>query len=292
MYKENTTARHSRLGTGILCGVQPRTHLLGTSSRASRRHNNNKQFLPPNRKTNMALTTLPVEILFEIGDHSNLNSLAALCLVNHRFRNAFEQCLYRRGAKMSDILDDGTTNNFNPSVWAIDNNRISVMQKLLEHGLNGNLRIGNKTLLQISISSAIHNANDEYSRDTTITKLLLENGAEPDAQDCSGYTSLHFAVRFGWHYKQGLSETWIKMLLEHGASVDAKNMWTKTPLHLAVILGNLEAARMLLDSGADINIPDNEGRTALGIARRDKKSVEMENMLRDYGARLEETELI
>jgi ankyrin repeat protein len=238
----------------------------------------------------MALTTLPIEILLEIADHSSLKSLAALCLVNHRFNDAFEPCLYRRGAKMSEV-EDANRNNYNPGVWAIDNNRISVMRKFLAHGLRGNVRVGNKTLLQMSISSAIHHAEGEDSRDTTITKLLLENGAEPDAQDCSGYTSLHFAVRFGWYYKQGLSETWIKMLLEHGVSVDTANIWRKTPLHLAVFLGNLGAVRMLLDAGADINIVDNEGRTALGIAKRDKKGAEAEKMLRDYGAQLEGIEL-
>ena len=49
--------------------------------------------------------------------------------------------------------------------------------------------------------------------------------------------------------------------------MDARNRDGKTPLHVAALTGHSEAARFLLEHGADVNARDAEGRTPLYWAR-------------------------
>ena len=54
-------------------------------------------------------------------------------------------------------------------------------------------------------------------------KLLLEQGAEVDAKDSSGWTPLSWAAEKG-------REAVVKLLLEQGAEADAKDTYGQTPL--------------------------------------------------------------
>jgi ankyrin repeat protein len=62
----------------------------------------------------------------------------------------------------------------------------------------------------------------------------------------------------------------IKALAEAGADLDVRTAeeGDKTPLMLAVHQGRLPVLRALLESGADVNLMDGEGRTVLDQARR------------------------
>mmetsp|Transcript_1903 Transcript_1903/g.5579 ORF Transcript_1903/g.5579 Transcript_1903/m.5579 type:complete len:92 (-) Transcript_1903:197-472(-) len=57
------------------------------------------------------------------------------------------------------------------------------------------------------------------------------------------------------------------MLLERGANVDAQNLGGMTPLWGAAQDGHLEVARLLLGHNADVNAADSEGRTPLWVAQ-------------------------
>ena len=56
------------------------------------------------------------------------------------------------------------------------------------------------------------------------------------------------------------------MMMNAGVSPDEKDYHDYTPLHYAVILGWLNACKILLDAGADINAPTAAGKTALMLA--------------------------
>jgi hypothetical protein len=62
----------------------------------------------------------------------------------------------------------------------------------------------------------------------------------------------------------------VERLTREGASINAMDRSGQTALHLAVAEGlkhrNLDAARILLQAGADREVRDNEGRTAQDIA--------------------------
>lgn len=57
------------------------------------------------------------------------------------------------------------------------------------------------------------------------------------------------------------------MLLEKGANINAQNSQGSTPLHWVSGAGSVPMVKFLLDAGANINIVDNSGRTAVDRAR-------------------------
>lgn len=75
---------------------------------------------------------------------------------------------------------------------------------------------------------------------TTRTRLMLRNGANPDA--CDGLP-LSLAV-------SRQDKAMMKLLFDHGASANAAN---ETPLRVAVREGKIEMAQELIEHGANFN---------------------------------------
>ena len=66
------------------------------------------------------------------------------------------------------------------------------------------------------------------AHDASLTRLLLEHGADPNVPDNSGGMPLHFAASSG-------SRRVVKLLLAHGAKINAKDAGGKTPLDVATV---------------------------------------------------------
>ncbi len=60
----------------------------------------------------------------------------------------------------------------------------------------------------------------------------------------------------------------IKSLLEQGVNVNEGGFFTIPPLLRAALYGKLEAFQTLIDCGADKDIRDKQGRTALELAKK------------------------
>ena len=87
--------------------------------------------------------------------------------------------------------------------------------------------------------------------------LLLENGADVNAQNLNGYTPLMASSHAG-HNRI------VNLLLQHGATLNLTTNEGMTALHFAVSHSeNPETAALLLDAGADINARKNSGYTPL-----------------------------
>ncbi|KAF2232592.1 ankyrin, partial [Viridothelium virens] len=89
--------------------------------------------------------------------------------------------------------------------------------------------------------------------DISNVDLLLQYGAEIEAQDCRGETALHYACML-------YQEEMVKSLLRHGANPDVRNIGHWTPLHYACS-SHVNIVRALLKSNADVNIRDCNGYT-------------------------------
>ena len=101
---------------------------------------------------------------------------------------------------------------------------------------------------------------------TTIARILLEHGAEPNVKNNDGKTLLHVLLGSDWGYDdEDGAQRIAQLLLEHGVSVDAQDEDHKTPLHLAVKCGTPELTQTLLEHGADPNMKDKEGKTPLDL---------------------------
>jgi len=90
-----------------------------------------------------------------------------------------------------------------------------------------------------------------------LVKTLVQ---EKKAQiDHIGWTPLHYACSRG-HFEVA------QFLLANGAIVDSMSPGNTTPLMMAVQSGNEQLVKLLLDKGADIQIRNTNGLTAIDIA--------------------------
>ncbi len=111
--------------------------------------------------------------------------------------------------------------------------------------------------------------------DFAVVQSLLEAGANPNVRDRS-QSLLHLAIQ---HSRVDIRE----LLLAHGANINMQsNMGWGTPLIEAVVAGNTLAVMTLLAHGADPNLVNGDGRSALLLAReRDQRQII--HLLRKYG---------
>ncbi len=144
--------------------------------------------------------------------------------------------------------------------------------------------------------------------DVAEVRHLLTNGADPNARDSKGENALMEAVRrtgpartkplTSWgrdsarQDKDGVESARIpvsdglavaKMLLESGAEVNAKKKSGKTALMMAVDQGALDMAKLLLDKAADPNVQANDGRTPLMSAASHGRADMIELLLQHRG---------
>ncbi len=95
---------------------------------------------------------------------------------------------------------------------------------------------------------------------TEIAKLLIQSGIPINKPTASGSTYLNDAAL------KGRKEV-VRLLLDHGADVNARDEKGGAPLHDAALGGDPEVIRMLLDRGARIDSRDRDSQaTALMVA--------------------------
>ena len=133
-----------------------------------------------------------------------------------------------------------------------------------------------------SQQSAYLIATSEVGDDPRLLDLTLGAGADVDAKDGYNGTGMIRAAERGY-------PRIVARLLETDIDVDHVNRLGWTALLEAVILGeggrpHVRTVRLLVDAGADPNIPDESGTTALAHARR--RGLEaIERILLKAGAR-------
>jgi ankyrin repeat protein len=95
----------------------------------------------------------------------------------------------------------------------------------------------------------------EY-RKHKISELLLDYGADVDAEDEHGRTPLSWAA-------QNDSPKIVRALLENGAKIDSRDSCGRTPLSWAAEAGNPDVVDLLLSEGADRGLRDRDGLSPL-----------------------------
>jgi len=108
--------------------------------------------------------------------------------------------------------------------------------------------------------SELHNA--VIAKDLARVRSLLESGADPSARDGSGWTPLHFSAQ---DYSLEIAE----LLLDFGANIDAQNSQGQSPLYTAVFnsRGRGDLIKLLRKRGANPEQRNLYGKTPIGLAK-------------------------
>ena len=147
-----------------------------------------------------------------------------------------------------------------------DMDHLGFIEKLLKHGANVNARAIDSTetrtiftMQWLNEDGATPFVRAAQSGDVTLMRLLLAHGADPKIRTTNDVTALAVAAGIGW--VEGVTYEWSEK-------------------------DNLEAVKMCLDLGIDVNTRDGDGRTALhGAAHKGRNAVVQ--LLVDHGARLD-----
>lgn len=96
-----------------------------------------------------------------------------------------------------------------------------------------------------------------------VMSLLLHSGADPNSKNIAGWTPLHY---FSFRKDGNPKVAW--RFLQKGADVDSCGRDGLSPLHCAAMCDNQMMTKLLIESGANVEIQDNFKKTALHWAAR------------------------
>jgi ankyrin repeat protein len=226
-------------------------------------------------------------------------------------------------------INQTTFYGWSPLLTATQNRHYKLAAWMLDHGANPNLaNKGGWRPLYLATDNRNIESGDYPVRKPDMDhfdfiKLLVDKGADVNARicgaqstekECKGDTTetrTNFTMQ--WLYEDGATPflraaqsgdvLLMKYLLAHGADPKIYSAHGDTALSVAAGIGwvegvtyewseadNIEAVKMCLDAGIDVNAADVEGRTALhGAAHKGRTAVIQ--MLVDHGANLEAHDL-
>ena len=110
---------------------------------------------------------------------------------------------------------------------------------------------------------AVSRGSEGDPDDLKVAEMLLAKGADVKAATKENYTALYLVANSPADHKD-IAE----LLLAKGAEIDTQiKPQLMTPLHTAMEKDNVEIVKFLLDKGADLNIPNDDGVTIIAHAR-------------------------
>ena len=150
-----------------------------------------------------------------------------------------------------------------------DMDHLDFIKLLLDKGANVNARMKDSTETRTVFTNQWLDENGataflraSQSGDLVLMKLLLAHGADPKIDTVLHVTALEVAAGIGW--VEGITYEWspeatleaVKMLLDLGLDVNAQADTGRTALHGAAHKGRTDIIQVLVDHGAKLDVRD------------------------------------
>ena len=150
-----------------------------------------------------------------------------------------------------------------------DMDHLEFIKLLLDKGADVNARVKDSTETRTVFTNQWLDENGataflraSQSGDVDLMKLLLAHGADPKIPTALGVTALQVAAGIGW--VEGITYEWspqatleaVKMLVDLGVDVNAQADTGRTALHGAAHKGRADVIQVLADHGAKLDIRD------------------------------------
>src|SRR5215470_9177000 len=157
---------------------------------------------------------------------------------------------------------------------------MDMIQALLAKGADPNARVNTtpfRGFFQVSANWANFDGQTAFVRaalngDVTLMRLLLEHGADPNMATSEGSTALMAAAGVNWVVAQTFARSEseyleaAKLCLEKGADVNAVNSQEFTAMHGATNRGFDAMVKLLAEHDAKLDMKDKQGRTPMTFA--------------------------
>jgi uncharacterized protein len=150
-----------------------------------------------------------------------------------------------------------------------DTDHLEFIKLLLDKGANVNARVKDSTETRTVFTNQWLDENGataflraSQSGDTELMKLLLSRGADPKINTVLNVSPLHVAAGIGW--VEGITYEWspeatlnaVKMLLDLGLDVNLQADTGRTAMHGAAHKGRSDVVQVLFDKGGRVDVRD------------------------------------
>lgn len=208
-----------------------------------------------------------VEVLLDGGANINIKSLGTGGSPLHTAASWKFPEITRYLIKRGADIEITDNNGFTPLTTAAYGMRLNNVKPLVEAGAKINVQTAKLDMTPL-IAASVNIDPFKHFDSIAVMKYLLDNKADVNFQSKDRKTALITVAASSNH---GQSVEKIRLLLTRGAELDIVNNKGETALMLAAGTGNDKAVKLLTEKGANLNLKNNAGESAYDCAERSGK---------------------